>query len=68
MNKGTRVSWTFKDGSKGTGVTISHDDDEGGHVMVAVDPLPPAPGLRASSLEFHPVIWCTTTWLAPVTP
>lgn len=61
LKRGTRVGWTLKDGTQGQGVTAS--DEEDGKVLVAVDPLQPAPGLRQSSLEFHPVIYCTVTWL-----
>lgn len=64
MIPGTRVGWTLKDGTKGTGEVIS-SSDSGAKVLVAVDPLQPDPSrkLAQSSLEFHPVIYCTATWL-----
>ncbi len=69
MKKYTRVGWTLKDGSKGTGQTISDEDD--GHVLVAVDPLVQATDgsyrqLTQASQEFHPVIHCAVTWLTAV--
>lgn len=57
MKKGTKVTWTLKDGSKGLGVTISDEAD--GHVMVAVDFPMSFPDMRS-------VIYCATTWLTAV--
>lgn len=61
----TRVGWTLKDGSKGTGRVLAMfsatETELDGHVLVAVDPKPDAPS--ALSREVHPVIWCTVTWL-----
>lgn len=61
--KGDRVRWTLKDGTQGTGRCCSAELD--GEVLVAVDPLKPDANrkLAQSSLEFHPVICCTVTWL-----
>jgi len=61
--RGQRVCWTLKDGSRGEGVTATDEID--GHIMVAVDPLQPDPNRKyaQSSLEFHPLIFCTVTWL-----
>jgi hypothetical protein len=65
MKKGMRVTWTLKNGEVGLGTAISDEDD--GHLLVAVDPLPPdASWAKQSSKEFHPVIFCATTWLRPV--
>jgi hypothetical protein len=52
MKIAQRVWWTKKDGTHGTGVTISGESD--GHILVAVD---------APAGEHHPVIYCATTWL-----
>lgn len=67
MNVGTRVTWTLKDGTVGHGEVVA--PVPGGRVLVAVDPLQPDPTrkLAQSSLEFHPVICCTVTWLTPET-
>lgn len=54
MKKDTKVSWTTKDGNQGFGVTVS--DEVGGHILVAV----------MSDGEKHHVIWCTVTWLTPL--
>ena len=55
MKKGTKVSW-LADGAtvRGHGVTIA--DEDGGHVLVAVEEIPTA---------YHMVIYCTVTWLTP---
>lgn len=58
----TRVKWTLKDGTVGTGTTIEHERQDG-RVLVAVDPKLDAPS--AFSREVHPVIFCTATWLTP---
>lgn len=62
MKKSTRVGWTLKDGTPGTGTVIS--DEENGRVLVAVDPKLDAPS--AFTREVHPVIFCTVTWLTPI--
>ncbi len=61
--KHDRVKWKLKDGTEGRGRCASAESE--GSVLVAVDPLPPdsTRKLAQSSLEFHPVIYCTTTWL-----
>ena len=70
---GTKVGWTLKDGTKGTGEVITavliagHPDRS----LVAVDPIdpaqfPPERKFAQSSLEFHPVICCTDTWLTGI--
>jgi len=61
---GVRVCWTLKDGTHGEGITVG-DEDSSGRILVAVDPLQPDPNRRLAqaSLEFHPVIYCTVTWL-----
>lgn len=56
----SRVKWTLKDGSSGTGTVI--DNPRNGRVLVAVDPKLDAPS--AFSREVHPVIYCTETWLS----
>lgn len=72
MKKHTRVGWTLQDGTPGTGITVS-DEDDTGRILVAVDPLtrnsPVLEGRKPaqSSLEFHMVIFCTVTWLTPAT-
>lgn len=66
LKAGDRVTWTLLDGTKGLGTIAA--DPTSTHAFVAVDPLKLAPGLRQSSLEFHPVIWCTLTWLTKVNP
>lgn len=52
MWKDTKVEWVTASGVKGSGVTITNEDE--GHVLVAVDA---APG------EEHRVIYCAVTWL-----
>lgn len=60
MKKGTNVTWVLKNGLKGTGITIA--DEDGGRILVAVDPAPHA----ADGGEMHFVIWCTVTWLTEI--
>ncbi len=68
MKPGTKVSWVLKDGSSGTGTIICPGQDTL-HSLVAVDPIDPTTPANVgrkfaqSSLEFHPVIHCTNTWL-----
>lgn len=60
MKKGTRVSYSWKDGIHtiaGTGEVLSEPDDRD-RVQVACDPLPPE--------ARHFVILCTTSWLTPL--
>lgn len=61
MKKGTRVSYSWKDGIHtvlGTGEVLSEAPDDRGRVQVACDPTPPE--------ARHFVILCTTTWLTPI--
>lgn len=61
MKKGTKVSWLVEaeiDTVRGHGVTIS--DEEDGHILVAVDGGVMSPSIPGA---YHPVIYCTVTWL-----
>lgn len=66
MTPGQKVGWTLKNGETGTGSVVLVSDS-GAHALVAVDPVDPAKfpdrKFAQSSLEFHPTIWCTVTWL-----
>lgn len=58
MKKGTKVSWLIENHTvRGNGTVIS--DEEDGHVMVAVNTLDNS----ETPLGYHPVIYCTVTWL-----
>lgn len=61
-----RVQWTLKDGTIGIGTVIGEKSDDSTHVLVAVDPLPEGAKCSQASKEFHPVIWCTRTWLTEI--
>lgn len=62
MKKNTKVSWLAEGATiRGTGVTISDEDDQG-TVLVAVD----AGVFEAIPLAYHIVIRCTVTWLTVV--
>ena len=58
MKKGTKVTWTTKDGKPGAGEVLT--DEENGHVLVSVEKM------HDEEQEVHVVIRCTTTWLTEV--
>lgn len=69
MKKNSMVSWTTKDGKHGFGKIVVMDEANGS-AFVAVHSwdsanTPPIP-LPEQELEVHPVIYCTLTWLTPV--
>lgn len=62
MKKGTRVSWLAEGASvRGTGTVISEEDN--GRVLVAVD----GGTFENIPMAYHMVIYCTVTWLTPIT-
>jgi hypothetical protein len=65
MKKGTKVSWLVQNQIQGAtirgyGVTIS--DEENGHILVAVN----GGVIENIPAAYHPVIYCTVTWLTVV--
>jgi hypothetical protein len=61
MKKGTKVKWSSRNATQGTGLVIS--DEEDGYVLVAMDR---EPGYPLDLSELHYVIRCAVTWLTPV--
>jgi hypothetical protein len=58
MKKGMKVSWLAEGATiRGHGTVIS--DEENGRVLVAVD----GGVLQSIPFAYHPVIYCTVTWL-----
>lgn len=62
--KGTKVSWTLKDGETGTGTCVM--DEAGGKVLVAVESKTSKFRFTTTQREMHYTIWCNTTWLTVV--
>lgn len=62
MKKGTKVSWQVKSGDRtGTGTVIA-DEDESGHVQIAVESI--TSNGSTTTYEEKYVIYCAATWLA----
>jgi hypothetical protein len=62
LRKGTKVSWLINPNMpsrRGQGTVLSEEDD--GHVFVSVDTFE-----GEANPGYHPVIYCTVTWLTPV--
>ena len=61
MKKGTKVSWQVPGAAgPGNGIVIA-DEDNTGHVPVAVESL-----VGEGNPGWHPLIWCSVTWLKAI--